>query len=335
MKAIVMRRYGGPEVLDFIDLETPKPNPRDVLVRMRAASINPIETKIRAGAQRLMIRYNLPWVLGLDLSGVVEALGTEVTDFKLGDEVCASLDYKRPGSYAEAVLVDQSLLARKPKSLSFEQAAALPLAGLTAWQSLVSTASIQAGERVFIQAGAGGVGHLAIQIAKARGAWVATTASARNSDFLRKLGADLIIDHQSQSYENAFDQAGLKMDLVLEAMGGEHRQRCLNVLAPGGRHVSIVSDLPKSVAKHGALLGTIRALGGVASFMMRARLRGFRPSMVVQRPNAEQLTSLLAMAEKGPLEVTIAERFPLSKTAEAHRASESGRTRGKIVLIPD
>lgn len=330
MRAIELTAYGPPEVLQLAERPDPEPGPRDLRVRVKAASVNPIDTKIRAGAQRAIIRYKLPWILGLDVSGVVEAVGAEVSRFKVGDEVCASLDYKRPGAYAELVLVDEGLAAAKPASLSFEEGAALPLAALTAWQSLIVAGRMKAGDKVFIQAGAGGVGHLAIQLAKARGAWVATTCSERNIEYVAELGADEVINYREQRYEDVLSE----MDIVLEAIGGEHRKRSLGVLKKGGRHISIVSDLPKNVKEKGPVLGTLSSFLGVGGFLLCARARGYKPGMVVQSPDAAQLGEVLALAEAGAMTVTIADRFSLEETAAAHASSETGRTRGKIVILP-
>lgn len=337
MRAVLLTGYGDADTLELGERPTPKPGPRDLRVAVHAASINPIDTKIRAGAQRLVIRYKLPHVLGLDVAGTVVEVGGKVTRFKVGDAIMASLDYKRDGSYAEEVLVDEGIAARKPEGLSFEQAAGLPLAGLTAWQALVKTARMTSGDKVFIQAGAGGVGHLAIQLAKAMGAEVTTTCSERNREFVTELGADHVIDYRKEDYAEVLaapdSEQDLRQDIVLDSLGYEHRQKSLAVLKPGGAHVSIVSDMPGKVKQHGPLFGSLRAIGGVARFMLLARLRGYRASSVLQRPNADQLAELGKLCDEGKMSVTVDKTFSLEDLPEAHRASESGRTRGKLIVV--
>lgn len=330
MRAAFLTEYGPADLLEVRDTEDPSPEDYDLLVTVKAASVNPIDTKIRGGTQRAIIRYSLPWILGLDVAGVVEAVGAKVTKFKVGDEICASLNYKRPGAYAEKVLVHQDIAATKPKNASFEEAAALPLAGLTAWQSLAVSAGLKEGQRVFIQAGAGGVGHLAIQIGKILGAHVATTCSTRNVDFVKSMGADEVVDYTQDQYDEVLSN----FDVVLDSLGGEHRKRALASLKKGGKHVSIVSDMPANVKKRGPYLGVLTSFIGVGGFMLCARTQGIRSSMVVQSPHGEQLDKLCRYVESGVLKVVIDKSFKLEDIVEAHKASESGRTVGKVVVTP-
>src|SRR5688572_19401138 len=201
MKAAVIEHYGPPEVLHLGEAPEPICGPRDVLIEVHASSVNPIDTKIRRGGMRGVIHYRLPWVLGLDVSGVVKEVGSKVTRFRPGDEVYSSPTHRRSGCYAELVAIDERAVGRKPKNISHGEAAGIPLAGITAWMSVVEKARAAAGKKILVHAGAGGVGSLAIQIAKHFGAHVATTASARNTELVASLGADEIIDYTKQRYD--------------------------------------------------------------------------------------------------------------------------------------
>ena len=328
MLAAQLSDYGPAENLKIVELADPSPGPEDVLVKVHAASINPIDCKIRSGAQRMLIHYRLPWTLGLDVAGEVLEVGAKVTRFKVGDAIYASLDYQRPGAYAEKLVVHESLPALKPESLSFQEAAAVPLAALTVWQSLVTTAQMKAGDKVFIQAGAGGVGHIAIQIAKAFGATVATTCSDRNIAFVKELGADVPIDYKKQDYNEILTD----YDIVLDSLGGDHRAKARKCLKPGGRIVSLVSDIPKQVKEKGTVLGTVSALLGVGGFLICSSVKGIKASMVIQRPNAEHLQEVTKLIDDQKLRIVIDSSFSLQDIVEAHKRSESGRARGKIIV---
>ena len=329
MKAARFHRYGEADVLRVEEVADPRPGARDVLIRVRAASINPIDCKIRHGAQRALIHYRLPQITGLDVSGDVVAVGARVTRFRVGDAVISSPTHRRPGTCAELVAIDESQVARKPARLDHLQAAALPLAGLTAWASLVDAARVRPGQRVFIQAGAGGVGTIAIQLAKHLGATVATTCSARNADFVRSLGADTVIDYTAVPYDEVLSE----MDAVLESIGGDANARSLAVLRRGGRMALVVSGIPEAVKKHGAYVGTARALGAQAAFVLGAWWRrGVAVRMVVRPTDGAMLQRLADVVESGAVTPVIDAVLPLEEIAEAHRRVESGRTRGKIVI---
>jgi NADPH:quinone reductase-like Zn-dependent oxidoreductase len=328
MRAVRIHRYGPPEVLQIEDVPEPRPGPRDLRVRIRATSVNPIDWKIRAGGQRGVIWYSLPWILGLDFSGEVVEVGSKVRGFAVGDEVFGSPTHRRPGTYAEQFLVDERLVARKPARLSHTEAAALPLAGLTAWQALVKTCEVKAGDRVLIHAAAGGVGTLAIQIAKARGAWVAGTASAGNHALLRELGVDLAIDYHTERFE---DVAG-PIDVVLDSVGGETRARSLAMLKPGARIASIAAGLPKYTERSGPFLGALQVVLEVVGFTIGPRLRGIRAAHVTRWPSGPDTAAMAELVESGQLRPIIDRVLPLSEIVEAHRYSETGRARGKIVL---
>lgn len=329
MRAARFHRYGEADVLRVEEVADPVAGERDVLVRVRAASVNPIDCKIRSGAQRALIHYRLPQVTGLDVSGEVVAVGSRVTRFKVGDAVISSPTHRRPGTCAELVAIDESAVAHKPARLDHLHAAALPLAGLTAWASLVDATRVRAGQRVFVQAGAGGVGTIAIQLAKHLGAEVATTCSARNVDFARSLGADRVIDYNEEKYEDVLDE----MDAVLESIGGAANARSLAVLRRGGRMALVVSGIPEAVKKHGAYAGVARALAAQAAFIGRAWWQKRVAVKVVVRPtDGAMLQRLADVVQSGAVTPVVDAVLPLEEIAEAHRRVESGRTRGKIVI---
>ena len=237
MKAVRIHSYGGPEVLVYEDAPRPQPEPNDVLVRVHAAGINPVDWKIREGYGKDRLGHRLPLILGWDLSGVVEAVGPGVERLKVGDEVYSRPDISRDGAYAEYIAIRESLAALKPKSIDHVHAAAIPLAAMTAWQALFDAAGLSRGQRVLIHAAAGGVGSFAVQIAKWKGAYVIGTASTRNQDFLRELGVDSAIDYQSVAFETVVRD----VDVVLDTIGGDTQARSWMVLKKGGVLVSTVS----------------------------------------------------------------------------------------------
>ncbi|CAM5613297.1 MULTISPECIES: NADP-dependent oxidoreductase [Streptomyces] len=310
MRAISQNVLGGPEVLQEVRLERPAPGPNQVLVRVRAAGVNPTDWKHRATGGFL---GDPPFVLGWDVSGVVEATGIGVAAFQPGDEVFGMLPYPYGhGSHAEYVIAPVRALTHKPASIDHTQAGALPLVSLTAWQALVEHADLRPGQRVLIHAAAGGVGHMAVQIAKARGAYVIGTASAGKHDFLREIGVDEAIDYR----ETDFAEAVKDVDVVLDTLGGETAVRSLRVLRPGGVVVSIIPVGSDEFPEEAARLG-VRAV-----------------RMLVDADRAD-LRSLVDLIEQGKLRATVERTFPLSDAAEAHALGDQGRTTGKLVLTVD
>jgi len=306
MKAVCIYSYGGPSVLKYEEMPRPHPDEDEVLVRVHASGINPVDWKVREGHLKEMLHHTLPLVLGWDVSGVVETLGSEVKHLKVGDEVFSRPDISRDGTYAEFVVIKESEIALKPKSIDHIHAAALPLAGLTAWQTLFDAGALSAGQRVLIHAGAGGVGHLAVQLAKWKGAHVIATASAHNHDFLRKLGADQIIDYKTVRFEETIEP----VDVVLDTLGGEIQERSWKVLKRGGILVSIVNPpSAEAAAKHGV-----------------------RQAFVFIQPNAPQLMEIAKLVEAEKLKVIVETILPLSDATRGQELSERGHTRGKIVL---
>jgi NADPH:quinone reductase-like Zn-dependent oxidoreductase len=307
MRAIRQTVLGGPEVLEEVVVERPSPGPSEVLVRVRAAGVNPTDWKHRATGGFLK---EPPFVLGWDVSGVVEAVGLGVALFKPGDEVFGMLPYPfGVGSHAEYVTAPARAFARKPASVDHEQAGALPLAALTAWQVLVDTADVRPGQRVLIHAAAGGVGHLAVQIAKARGAYVIGTASAAKHDFLRELGVDEPIDYR----ETDFAETVRDVDVVLDMVGGDYRFRSLRVLRPGGLLVSILPS-------------------GATDFIEEAEKLGVRATEMLVEADHAGMNAIAGLVEEGRLRATIAGSFPLAEGVRLGRLGDTGRTTGKLVL---
>ena len=306
MKAIRIHKYGGPEVLKYEDAPRPNPQAGEVLVRVHAAGVNPIDWKVREGEMKDFWPHQFPLILGWDLSGVVEELGKGVSQFKIGDEVYGLRDPTRGGAYADYIIVRETELALKPNSLHHIRAAAVPLAALTAWQSLFDTAQLQPGQRVLIHAGSGGVGHFAVQLAKWKGAHVFATASTKNQDLLRELGVDKAIDYTQQRFEDI----ARNIDIVLDTIGGETQERSWQVLKKGGALLSVVQ--PPSAEK--------------------AKELGVRAAFVASHPNGAQLTEIARIVDSGKLAPVIDRILPLSEARRAHELSQSGHTRGKIVL---
>ncbi|MEV5516850.1 NADP-dependent oxidoreductase [Streptomyces flaveolus] len=310
MRAISQDTLGGPEVLREVQLERPEPRPNEVLVRVRAAGVNPTDWKHRANGGFL---GEPPFVLGWDVSGVVEAVGIGVAAFRPGDEVFGMLSYPfGHGSHAEYVTAPARTFTHKPAGIDHVQAGALPLVSLTAWQALVERADLREGQRVLIHAAAGGVGHVAVQIAKARGAHVIGTASAGKHEFLRSLGVDETVDYR----ETDITEAVKDVDVVLDTIGGETSLRSLRVLRPGG---IVVSILPV----------------GSEEFFEEAERLGVRAVRMLVDADRADMREIAGLVESGRLRATIERTFPLADAAQAHELGETGRTTGKLVLVVD
>jgi NADPH:quinone reductase-like Zn-dependent oxidoreductase len=330
MKAVICEAYGGPEVLELTDVDPPQLGPNGVLVRVHATSVNPVDWKLRKGMLSAMWKLRFPVIWGCDHSGVVEQVGSAVTFFKPGDEVYGCKHGKVAqtyrGTYAEYVVVPENTLARKPARLSHEEAAAIPLAALTAWQALVEMGRLQAGQSVLVHAAAGGVGVFAVQIAKALGAHVAATASARNHDFLRQLGADDLIDYSREKIEDKLSG----YDIVLDGVGQSVWSSSFKVLKRGGQLLTLAPPVPeKPSGKFRFLAIAATAMGAAAA---RAVFAGRKFALVSVKPRGGDLEKINSLIEAGKLRTVIEKVFPLEQIADAHRLSESGHVRGKIVL---
>lgn len=308
MRRIVQERTGGPEVLVVAEAPLPEPAAGEVQIRVRAAGVNPVDAAVRAGAFPLL--GEPPFTVGWDVAGEVTAVGPDVTDFAVGDAVFGMPRF--PGeaaAYAEVVIAPAAEIAPIPAALDFDAAGALPLAGLTAWLALVDTAGVAAGQHVLIHAGAGGVGHLAVQIAKARGAHVNATASAGKLDMVRALGADEVVDYKAEDVT----RRGPVFDMVLDPIGGDHAERSVAVLKPGGALVCLLDPSPAAKAA--------------------AERAGVTLTRIIVRPNAAGLRGLAALAEAGQLAVHVARVFPLAEAGLAQAFLET-RPAGKVVLAP-
>jgi NADPH:quinone reductase-like Zn-dependent oxidoreductase len=306
MKAIVVHEYGGPEVLKYEDVPRPEPKEDQILVRVIAAGVNPVDGMIRSGMFAKYGKDVFPIIPGADIAGVVEKIGSKVTKFKAGDAVFAYVSLKGGGAYAEYALATEKDTAAKPKSLTYVEAAAVPIVALTAWQALIDTAKLSPGQTVLIHGGSGGVGSFAIQIAKARGAKVIATASTANQDLLKQLGADVAIDYTKQKFEDIAKD----VDVVLDSVGKDTLARSYGVVKKGGVIVSIVARPDKSELDKFGIRGEVLSV----------------------EPNSDELAEIGKLIDQKKIKVIVSQTFPLSEAVKAQEQVATGHTRGKIVL---
>ncbi len=330
MKALIYKDYGGPEVMALTDLPEPQPGQRDVKVRVHAAGLNPVDFKIRNGALRRAVNYKMPLIAGFDVSGEVTEVGLRARHFDVGDRVFAYVGAARPGTCMEYITLDRSDVAPIPKSLSFEQAAGVPLAALTAWQTLHDAIKLKAGEEILIHAGAGGVGSFAIQFARLLGARVTTTASAGKHALLKDLGAAECIDYTKAD----FTALGRKFHAVFDTVGGKTLIHSFKVVKPGGKVVSIVS-LPDAAAAKRMKLGLVARL--FIRYALRPVHAAARAAKAEYRwlavtPSEAQLRRIGEWIDKGQVRVVMDSVYPLEQFGEAFKKLESGHATGKIVL---
>jgi NADPH:quinone reductase-like Zn-dependent oxidoreductase len=306
MKAAVLHEHGGPEVLKYEDAPRPEPKDDEVLVRVIATGVNPVDTYVRQGMLSKSGTDNRPIIIGYDIAGVVEKAGVKVRTFKAGDAVYAYLPVMRGGGYAEFAIAKEGEMSLKPKNIDFEKAAAVPLAATTAWQALIDTAKLERGQTVLIHGGSGGVGCFAVQIAKARGAKVIATASTANQDLLKQLGVDQPIDYTTTKFQDVVKD----VDVVLNGVRGDTLPPSYGVVKKGGIIVSI-TDEPDAAecAKH-----------------------GIRGSRLVVHPDSKVLEELTKLIEANKITPIVSQTFPLMEVAQAHQQIATGHTRGKIVL---
>ncbi|MGJ0392652.1 MAG: NAD(P)-dependent alcohol dehydrogenase [Methylocystis sp.] len=315
MKAIAVDGYGETADPKLRDLPDPQPGDEEILVRVRAAGVNPLDWKILQGQLRLFIRLRFPYVPGSDIAGDVVTAGARANKFKAGDPVFAFSDSRRGGGYAGLGVINQAAAARKPDSLDYAEAASLPVAGCAALQALRDIGRVSRGARVLIHGGAGGVGHFAVQIAKALGASATATCGPSNIDFIRSLGADEVIDYSRRD----FTSGGETYDVIFDAVGKSSFSACRKILAPGGIYVT---TLPSPDL---FLWGPLQRIAKMFGPAKQAR-------MLMVRPNGEDLAYLGRLADEGKLKPVVSVRLPLDQAAEAHRMSQAGHVRGKIVL---
>lgn len=306
-RAIVINQYGSKEQLEEASVTLPEIGKKQVQVLLKATSINPIDWKLREGYLKQMYPWEFPIILGWDAAGIIEAVGDEVTDFKVGDRVFARPDTTRFGTYAEHTIIDEQLLAVIPENVSFKEAAAVPLAGLTAYQALFDHGKLMAGQKVLIQAGAGGVGTFAVQLAHQAGAYVYTTASEKNHELLRELGADEVIDYHTTAFEEVLSD----IDLVFDTIGGTVQKKSAQVIKKQGRLISIVG-IDESLEEN----------------------QEFEVKSIWLNPNGQQLKTLAEQMKNGKLKSIIGAEFPLTRQGifDAHALSETHHAVGKIVI---
>ncbi|MFG1813663.1 NADP-dependent oxidoreductase [Kribbella sp. NPDC049174] len=330
MKAFIIDRYKSKDGIRAAEMPAPELRDNDVLVEIHAAGVNPIDAKIRDGEFKLVLPYRLPLILGNDLAGVVVRVGSGVQRFKPGDEVYARPDKDRIGAFAEYVAVDEGDLAAKPESLSMEQAAALPMVVLTAWQALVERANVRPGQKVLIHAGSGGVGTAAIQLAKHLGATVATTTSTANVDLVKSLGADVVVDYKQQDFEAVLHD----YDVVLDPLGGETLEKSLRVLRPGGTVIGISGPPDADFAREIGASWFLRLAMTLLSYRIRrlARRRGVRYSFLFMRASGDQLRKITPIIDEGAIRPVLDRTFPFASTKEALAYVETGRAQGKVVV---
>jgi len=306
MKAIRIHAYGGPELMQLEDAPVPACGARDLLVRVVAAGINPVDWKMRSGVMAAQIRKSFPITLGSDAAGIVTAVGGEVAGFKLGDEVCFYADFARGGTYAEYVAVNASQVAKKPRTASFAAAAALPMGGQAAWTALIETGQVERGMRVLIHGGAGALGTVAVQLAKEHGAHVTATASGDGLALVKRLGADELIDYRTQRFE----QMAHDIDIVIDTLGGPTQEASWATLRQGGILVATAMPPPPE----------------------RAAAAGVRAAFVFTPPRGAVLAQLAERVDDGRLRIVVGQELALADAAQAHRLGEAGKARGKMIL---
>jgi NADPH:quinone reductase-like Zn-dependent oxidoreductase len=307
MRAVTISKYGDQSVLTYGDIERPKPKPDEILVHNRAVAVNPVDWKIRNGLGE-MFGLHLPIVLGCEIAGTIEEIGSAVHDFRSGDPAYGYVSLQRNGGYAEYTIAKPDEIAPKPESLDFDDAASVPVGALTSWQAIFDTANLRAGQKILITGASGGVGSMAVQLAKAKGAFVIATASGKNEEFVRSLGADEFVDYTRVKFQERVRE----VDVVFDTVGGETLDRAFETLLRGGYLVTTV--MPPSSEK--------------------AENYGVHATMIGVQPSSKQLREINQLIAEGKLKTHVAVVLPLSEVRKAHQLSESGRTRGKIILHP-
>ncbi|MFD3566949.1 NADP-dependent oxidoreductase [Streptomyces sp. NPDC058667] len=331
MKAFMIERYGDKPGVRATETPAPQVGADDVLVRVHAAGVNPLDLKIRDGALKAILPYRLPLILGNDLAGTVVHVGSAVTRFAVGDEVYARPDKDRIGTFAELIAAHQDDLAIKPATLTMEESASLPLVALTSWQALVERAQVRPGQKVLIHAGSGGLGTIAVQLAKALGAHVAATASTAKVDLVKELGADIVVDYKKQDFETVLHD----YDVVLDSLGGETLEKSLRVLKPGGRVISVAGPPDAAFARESGANPILRLAISVLGFRIRrrAKRRHVTYSFLFMKASGDQLRELTALVESGKVRPVVDRVFPFDQTREAMEYVEKGLARaGKVVV---
>jgi len=330
MKAFIVKRYGKKEKLQLTELAEPRVKENEVLVQVYAAGVNQLDSKIRNGEFKLILPYKAPFTLGHDVAGVVTKVGSRVTKFKVGDEVYARPADHRIGTFAEYISMNENDVALKPENISMEEASSIPLVGLTAWQALVEKANLKKGQKVFIQAGSGGVGTFAIQLAKHLGATVATTTSANNIDLVKSLGADIVIDYKKEDFETRLKD----YDVVLNSQDTKTLEKSLRILKPNGKVISISGPPDVDFAKQIGAPWFVKLIMKILSSGIRKKAKRLRVnfSFLFMRAEGNQLSEITLLINAGIIKPVIDKVFPFEQTKEAMAYVESGRSKGKVVV---
>ena len=330
MKAFIARRYSKVDKLEMVDLPEPVVNDNEVLIQIHAASINLIDSKLKSGEFKLILPYKLPLILGHDVAGVVTKTGYKVSRFKVGDEVFAQPAVLKIGTLAEYIAINETNVALKPQNISMEEAASIPLVGLTAWQALIEKANLKKGQKVFIQAGSGGVGTFAIQLAKHVGATVATTTSETNFDLVKRLGADVVIDYKRDDFDTMLKD----YDVVLNSQDTKSLEKSLRILKPNGKVISISGPPDVGFAKQMNTPWFLKFIMKLLSFGInrKAKRLGVDYSFLFMRANGNQLTEIASLINNGAIKPVLDKVFTFEQANEALTYVEAGRTKGKVVV---
>ncbi len=330
MKALVLKRYGKPGLIEFVELPRPVIKPDDILIRVHAVGLNPIDTMIPRGDFKAILTFSLPITLGSDVAGIVEEVGGLVTGFKVGDAVFASTFDLGAGTLAEFVAVPAHAVAHKPANLDFVEAASIPMVGLASWQALTQRAQVKPGHKVFIPAGSGGIGSFAIQLAKHLGATVGTTTSTVNVDLVRSLGADEVIDYKNQEFEKVL--AGY--DVVLGTVRGDGLDKALQIVQPGSTVVSLIGPPDAAFAQERGMNFVMKCVFGLLSrkIIARAHKRGASYSFLFVKSDGRQLANIGALLEAGLIRPVIDKVYPFAQAQQALAYLAAGRARGKVVV---
>lgn len=330
MKAITLNRYSKNEKLHLTDIAVPAVKENDVLVEVHAAGLNLLDSKIKTGEFKLVLPYKLPLILGHDVAGVVTKVGSKVTKFKVGDEVYSRPSDFRIGTFAEFIAIDEKDVAHKPKNISMEEAASIPLVALTVWQALVEKAKLKKGQKVFIQAGSGGVGTIAIQLAKYLGATVATTASEKSFELLKSLGADVLIDYKKQDFESVLKD----YDVVLNSQDKKTLEKSLRIAKPNGKVISISGPPTPDFATAMKAPWFVKIILSLISSGIRkmAKKLNVAYSFLFMRAEGNQLQEITKLIESGAIKPVIDKVYPFEQINDALSYVESGRSKGKVVV---
>ncbi|GEN72722.1 NADP-dependent oxidoreductase [Chryseobacterium lathyri] len=330
MKSYGINRYKKDSALQLIDLPEPVVKENEVLVQIYAASVNLLDSKIKSGEFKLILPYKMPLILGHDVAGVITKVGSKVKSFKVGDEIYARVADFHIGTFAEFISINEKDVALKPKNLTMEEAASIPLVGLTAWQALITKSNIQAGQKVFIQAGSGGVGTFAIQLAKYLGATVATTASEKSFELLKSLGADVLIDYKTQNFEDIL----MDYDAVLNSQDNKTLEKSFNILKSKGKIISISGPPTPTFANEFNLPWYIKLVTKLLSRKIRKKAdkQNINYSFLFMKADGKQLAEITKLIEAGEIKPVIDKVFSFENTNEAVKYVESGRAKGKVVI---